>query len=52
MEETTKPIIIKKRRYTGPTKGSDEAKQRMAKVRAAQWAKHGLVVSNLEAHAK
>ena len=35
----------KKRKYTGPTKGSDEAKERMAKVRAAQWAKNGLVVS-------
>ena len=46
MDETTKPIIVKKRRYTGPQKGSDEAKARMAKVRAAQWAKNGLVVSN------
>ena len=33
------------RKYTGPAKGSDEAKERMAKVRAAQWAKNGLVVS-------
>ena len=38
----TKP----KRKYTGPPKGSDEAKERMAKVRAAQWAKNGLVLSN------
>ena len=52
MEETAKPIIIKKRRYSGPMKGSDEAKHRMEKVRAAQWAKHGLVVSNVEEHAK
>ena len=33
------------RKYTGPPKGSDEANDRMAKVRAAQWAKNGLVVS-------
>ena len=33
------------RKYTGPAKGSDEAKERMAKVRAAQWAKNGVVVS-------
>lgn len=36
---------IKKRKYTGPAKGTLEAKQRMEKVRAAQWAKNGLVVS-------
>lgn len=40
------PISKKIRKYTGPPKGSEEAKQRMAKVRAAQWAKNGLVVSN------
>ena len=34
-----------KRKYTGPAKGSEEARERMAKVRAAQWAKNGLVVS-------
>ena len=34
-----------KRKYTGPEKGSEEAKERMARVRAAQWAKNGLVVS-------
>lgn len=34
-----------KRKYTGPAKGSEEARDRMAKVRAAQWAKNGLVVS-------
>ena len=38
----------KPRKYTGPAKGSEEAKERMAKVRAAQWAKNGLVVSNTE----
>lgn len=36
------------RKYTGPAKGSEEAKERMAKVRAAQWAKNNLVVSNGE----
>lgn len=35
--------IPKTRRYTGPAKGSDEAKARMAKVREAQWAKNGLI---------
>jgi hypothetical protein len=35
-----------KRKYTGPPKGSDEAKARMERVRAAQWAKHGLVQSS------
>ena len=35
--------IPKTRRYTGPAKGSEEAKQRMAKVREAQWAKNGLI---------
>ena len=34
----------KKRKYSGPAKGSDEAKARMERVRAAQWAKHGLVI--------
>ena len=34
-----------KRKYSGPPKGSQEARDRMAKVRAAQWAKNGLVVS-------
>ena len=38
----------KVRKYSGPPKGSSEAKERMAKVRAAQWAKNGLVVSNEE----
>ena len=33
----------KVRKYTGPAKGSDEAKERMAKVRAAQYAKNNLV---------
>jgi hypothetical protein len=36
-----------KRKYSGPEKGSEEAKERMAKVRAAQWAKNNLVVSNV-----
>ena len=40
------PETKKVRKYTGPPKGSQEAKDRMAKVRAAQWAKNGLVVSN------
>lgn len=31
------------RKYSGPPKGSQEAKDRMAKVRAAQWEKNGLV---------
>ena len=42
------PEPKKPRKYTGPAKGSEEAKERMAKVRAAQWAKNGLVVSNTE----
>ena len=37
------PVQTKKRKYTGPPKGSDAAKVRMEKVRAAQWVKHGLV---------
>ena len=32
----------KTRVYNGPKKGSEEAKQLMEKVRAAQWAKNGL----------
>jgi hypothetical protein len=36
--------IKKQRRYSGPPKGSSEAKERMQRVRAAQWAKNGLVV--------
>ena len=35
-----------KRKYSGPPKGSEEAKARMAKVREAQWAKNGLVQQN------
>ena len=35
--------MTKTRKYTGPPKGSVEAKDRMAKVRAAQWEKNGLV---------
>lgn len=35
--------IPKTRKYTGPAKGSQEAKDRMAKVRAAQWERNGLV---------
>ena len=38
--------VKKTRKYTGPAKGSAEAKERMARVRAAQWAKNGLVVSS------
>ena len=36
----------KKRKYTGPAKGSSEAKDRMQKVREAQWAKNGLQPSS------
>ena len=32
-----------KRKYSGPPKGSQEAKDRMAKVREAQYLKNGLV---------
>ena len=46
----TKELLPRKRAYNGPPKGSDEAKARMAKVRAAQWAKNGLVSSS-EGHA-
>ena len=35
-----------KRKYSGPAKGSQEAKDRMAKVREAQWSKNGLVQQN------
>ena len=35
--------IPAKRKYTGPPKGSEEAKERMAKVREAQWRKNGLI---------
>eukprot|EP00965_Chrysotila_dentata_P030500 1015186-Pleurochrysis_carterae.AAC.1 len=38
----------RKRKYTGPPKGSDAAKIRMAQVRAAQWAKNGLVFRQKE----
>ena len=41
-----------KRKYTGPEKGSEEAKQRMAKVRAAQWAKNGLTLSDEQRNAQ
>ncbi len=34
-----------KRKYNGLAKGSAEAKERMERVRAAQWAKNGLVQS-------
>jgi hypothetical protein len=40
--ETTEPVK-KVRKYSGPPKGSEEAKDRMAKVRAAQYAKNNLV---------
>lgn len=49
--ETTEPVeapIKKARKYTGPAKGSEEAKERMAKVRAAQYAKNNLVYANPE----
>ena len=44
MQEEVK--VKKTRRYNGPAKGSEEAKARMEKVRAAQWAKHGLEQSS------
>jgi len=45
-KKVPQPVEYKKvRAYNGPPKGSAEAKERMAKVRAAQWAKNGLVVS-------
>eukprot|EP00965_Chrysotila_dentata_P010665 346853-Pleurochrysis_carterae.AAC.1 len=37
------------RRYSGPAKGSNEAKEKMARVRAAQWAKNGLSVTRQNA---
>ena len=38
------PVKVQKtRKYSGPPKGSNEAKERMARVRAAQWEKNGLV---------
>ncbi|AUL80803.1 hypothetical protein [Pleurochrysis sp. endemic virus 1b] len=37
------------RKYSGPQKGSDEAKEKMARVRAAQWAKNGLSVTRQNA---
>jgi hypothetical protein len=36
----------KKRTYNGPARGSPEAKAQMEKVRAAQWARHGLMMQN------
>ena len=42
-QTVTQPTVPKTRKYTGPPKGSQEAKDRMAKVRAAQWARNGLV---------
>lgn len=47
--QATQPAAVdmsqyrKIRKYTGPAKGSDEAKARMNRVRAAQYAKNGLV---------
>ena len=40
-DSDSKPAKIRK--YSGPAKGSSEAKARMQKVREAQWAKNGLV---------
>ena len=40
-QKTTAP---RKRKYSGPAKGSEEAKRQMERVRAAQWAKNNLVV--------
>lgn len=39
-------VMKQTRKYTGPMKGSQEAKDRMAKVREAQYKKNGLVKSN------
>ena len=41
--------VVKSRKYSGPPKGSQEAKDRMAKVRAAQWEKNGLVLKSSDA---
>lgn len=38
------PPVKRTRNYYGPPKGSEEAKARMEKVRAAQWAKNGLKI--------
>ena len=45
-ENLTNEPVKKVRKYTGPAKGSDEAKERMARVRAAQYAKNNLVYAN------
>jgi hypothetical protein len=45
-ECTAEPAPKARRKYNGPPRGSEEAKERMAKVRAAQWAKNGLVQSS------
>lgn len=43
--QTVAPVTEKKtRKYHGPPKGSDAAKARMEKLRAALWAKHGLKI--------
>ena len=44
--EIQAPIEKKTMKYTGPAKGTPEAKERMEKVRAAQWAKNGLTQSS------
>ena len=40
------------RRYNGPPKGSEEAKARMERVRAAQYAKNGLVYGGSNSDAR
>ena len=45
-ERPLDPPPGRKRKYNGPVKGSEEAKARMEKVRAAQWAKNGLMQSS------
>lgn len=45
-EMPTDSAFKKVRKYTGPPKGSDEAKERMARVRAAQYAKNNLVYAS------
>lgn len=43
-EVRTESVVMKRPRvYNGPAKGSDEAKARMAAVRAAQYRKNNLV---------
>ena len=40
---TSELVGVSKRKYSGPVKGSEEAKKQMAKVREAQYARHGFI---------